>query len=95
MVLAGDVFYEKPLAEQLIPWFSKLSQRGAASSWVIRARNLSAKALQQLAVYTVPVTRALEDAEVKRTTVWALVKAKRFAPATQTTTTAAVATIPC
>ena len=26
--------------------------------------------LTQLAVYQVPVTRALEDAEVKRTTVW-------------------------
>ena len=26
--------------------------------------------LTELAVYTVPVTRALEDSEVKRTTVW-------------------------
>ena len=26
--------------------------------------------LEPLAVYQVPVTRALEDAEVKRTTVW-------------------------
>jgi len=29
--------------------------------------------LEELAVYQVPVTRALEDSEVKRTTVWRLV----------------------
>ncbi|TIS30672.1 MAG: methyltransferase, partial [Mesorhizobium sp.] len=31
--------------------------------------------LQSLAVYQVPVTRVLEDAEVKRTTVWRWVSA--------------------
>lgn len=71
VVLAGDVFYEKPLAERLIPWFSKLSQRGAHIIVGDPGRAyLPKEKLQQLAVYTVPVTRALEDAEVKRTTVW-------------------------
>ena len=72
VVLAGDVFYEKPLADRLIQWIANLAARGASiivgdpgSSYLPKDR------LEQLAVYTVPVTRALEDAEVKRTTVWA------------------------
>lgn len=71
VVLAGDVFYEKPLADRLIPWFSKLSARGARIIVGDPGRAYLPKdRLEQLAVYTVPVTRALEDAEVKRTTVW-------------------------
>lgn len=71
VVLAGDVFYEKPFADRLVPWFEKLRARGAdvlvgdpGRSYLPRER------LEKLATYEVPVTRALEDAEVKRTTVW-------------------------
>lgn len=72
VVLAGDVFYEKPLAERLIPWFTQLAERGAHVVVGDPGRAYLPKdRLQQLAVYTVPVTRALEDAEVKRTIVWA------------------------
>ena len=72
VVLAGDVFYEKPLADRLIPWFAKLAARGARIIVGDPGRSYLPKdRLEQLAVYTVPVTRALEDAEVKRTTVWA------------------------
>lgn len=74
VVLAGDVFYEKPLADRLIPWFAKLSTRGARIIVGDPGRfYLPKERLEQLAVYTVPVTRALEDAEVKRTTVWGFV----------------------
>src|SRR5690606_18977467 len=66
VVLAGDVFYEKPLAERLIPWFSKLAKRGARIIVGDPGRAYLPKGrLEQLALYTVPVTRALEDAEVK------------------------------
>jgi predicted nicotinamide N-methyase len=72
VVLAGDVFYEKPLADRLIPWFANLAARGASIIVGDPGRSYLPKdRLEQLAVYTVPVTRALEDAEVKRTTVWA------------------------
>lgn len=74
VVLAGDVFYEKPLAEQLIPWFLSLATRGAHIIIGDPGRAyLPKERLEQLAVYTVPVTRALEDAEVKRTTIWAFI----------------------
>lgn len=73
VVLAGDVFYEKPLAERVLPWFSDLRRRGALVLLGDPGRAyLPKERLERLAVYEVPVTRALEDAEVKRTTVWRL-----------------------
>lgn len=71
VVLAGDVFYDRAFAELLIPWFSALAARGATvlvgdpgRAYCPRER------MQALETYTVPVTRALEDSEVKKTTVW-------------------------
>ncbi len=71
VILAGDVFYEKPFAERLVPWFGALRTRGADILVGDPGRSYLPKSgLERLAVYEVPVTRALEDAEVKRTTVW-------------------------
>ena len=71
VVLAGDVFYDRVFADVLIPWFSALAGRGAlvlvgdpGRAYCPRER------MEALATYTVPVTRALEDSEVKKTTVW-------------------------
>jgi predicted nicotinamide N-methyase len=73
VVLAGDVFYEKPFAERLMPWLGALRARGARVLVGDPGRAYLPKAgLAALARYEVPVTRALEDAEVKRTTVWEL-----------------------
>jgi predicted nicotinamide N-methyase len=71
IVLAGDVFYQKDFAERLVSWFTGLRQRGADIVVGDPGRSyLPKERLSSLAVYEVPVTRALEDAEVKRTTVW-------------------------
>ncbi|WP_421578002.1 class I SAM-dependent methyltransferase [Shinella sp. M31] len=71
LLLAGDVFYDRGFADVLIPWFSGLAARGATvlvgdpgRAYCPRER------MEVLATYTVPVTRALEDSEVKKTTVW-------------------------
>ena len=73
VVLAGDVFYDKPFADRLMPWFAALKARGAEILIGDPGRSYLPKAgLEPLGVYEVPVTRALEDAEVKRTTVWRL-----------------------
>ena len=73
VVLAGDVFYDKAFAERLLPWFSALKAQGADVLVGDPGRAYLPKAgLERLATYEVPVTRALEDAEVKRTTVWRL-----------------------
>ncbi len=71
VVLAGDVFYDRAFADILIPWFTGLAERGAAVLVGDPGRAYLPKArLMQLAEYRVPVTRALEDADVKRTRVW-------------------------
>ncbi|MEO3389407.1 methyltransferase [Mesorhizobium sp. CAU 1741] len=71
VVLAGDVFYDKAFAERLMPWFTSLA-RGATTVLVGDPGRsyLPKTAMTALATYQVPVTRALEDAEVKKTTVW-------------------------
>lgn len=71
ILLAGDVFYDKPLADRLISWFDLLSAKGTMIIIGDPGRSYLPKHyLKELAVYSVPVSRALEDADVKRTTVW-------------------------
>jgi len=73
VVLAGDVFYDKTFADRLLPWLAALRMRGAEIFVGDPGRAYLPKTgLHPLAVYQVPVTRVLEDAEVKRTTVWRL-----------------------
>lgn len=76
VLLAGDVFYEQPLAAAVTPWFAQCAARGMAVFAGDPGRHYLPKDnLQHVARYEVPVTRVLEDAEVKRTSVW------RFEPA--------------
>lgn len=71
VLLAGDVFYDSPFASRLVPWFSAISESGTTVLVGDPGRSyLPREQLTKLAEYQVPVTRALEDAEVKRTTVW-------------------------
>jgi len=71
VVLAGDVFYDRAFAERLIPWLSALAARGATVLVGDPGRSyLPKERMAQLAEYQVPVTRALEDSDVKRTRVW-------------------------
>ncbi|EUB97466.1 ribosomal L11 methyltransferase [Rhizobium sp. CF080] len=75
VILAGDVFYDWEFAAALIPWLTRLAGEGKLVLVGDPGRSYFPKdRLEQLAVYQVPVTRALEDSEVKKTTVW------RFAP---------------
>ncbi len=74
VILAGDVFYDRDFADLLIPWFSRLAGEGKLVLVGDPGRSYCPKdRLEKLAVYEVPVTRALEDSEVKRTTVWRFV----------------------
>lgn len=73
VVLAGDVFYSKPMAEAFFGWFEMLAARGADVIVGDPGRAYLPKTrLDPLATYQVPVTRDLEDAEVKKTIVWRL-----------------------
>ncbi len=73
IVLVGDAFYEKPLAERLLPWLTILAGRGAVVLIGDPGRSYFPKeGLAWLATYQVRVTRDLEDAEIKETGVWGL-----------------------
>ncbi len=73
VVVAGDIFYEKPLADRLLAWFQALAARGAIVLIGDPGRTyLPKQALSERAVYHVPVTRALEDQDIKTTRVWQL-----------------------
>ena len=74
VVLAGDVFYERPMAEQVLPWLRSLHARGALILIGDPGRAYLPKdSLRRLAEYEVPMTGALEDSEIRRTAVYELV----------------------
>ncbi|MFT4182046.1 MAG: methyltransferase [Rhizobium sp.] len=71
VILAGDVFYDRDFAGRLVPWFRRLAAEGRLVLVGDPGRAYLPKdRLQAEATYQVPVTRALEDSEVKKTTVW-------------------------
>lgn len=71
IVLAGDVFYDRDFASALTEWFGRLAAGGTRVLVGDPGRSYRpTERLEPLATYEVPVTRVLEDSEVKRTTVW-------------------------
>jgi len=73
ILLVGDAFYEKPLADRLLPWIDALASRGALVLLGDPGRSYFPKdRFEHVATYEVPVTRALEDSEIKKTSVWRL-----------------------
>jgi predicted nicotinamide N-methyase len=72
-VLVGDVFYEKPLAEQVTTFVKQAAALGALILIGDPSRTYFPRdAFIKVAEYLVPVTRELEDAEIKTTSVWRL-----------------------
>ena len=71
VVFAGDVSYERDMAEAVTSWLESLSVRGA-EVWIGDPGRayLAKDRLERVAEYSVPVTRALEDAEIKRSGVY-------------------------
>ena len=71
VICAGDVCYERDMAERVTDWLKACAARGAivligdpGRSYLPRAQ------LRALADYQVPVTRTLDDSDVKHTRVW-------------------------
>jgi predicted nicotinamide N-methyase len=72
-VLAGDICYERNLAERVMTWLAGLAARGAIVLIGDPGRSyLPTQRLTHLATYQVPVTRELEDRDIKATGVWRL-----------------------
>jgi predicted nicotinamide N-methyase len=73
IVLVGDLFYERTLAERVLAFIEAASANG--SEILVgdpRRSYLPKDRFRAVAEYAVPVTRELEDAEIKRTAVWQL-----------------------
>ncbi len=72
VILAGDICYEKPLAERVLAWLTAARDSGKVVLIGDPGRTYFPKdGLVKLAEYQVPTTRELEDMEVKKTSVWA------------------------
>ena len=75
VILVGDLFYERSLAERVFAWLVQAEAQGTAALIGDPGRSyLPRDKLEKLAEYMVPVTRDLEDAEIKRTAVWRLAR---------------------
>lgn len=73
VVLAGDVCYERPMAERVIAWFRVLAGRGVAILMGDPGRAyLPQSGLVELARYQVPTSLELEDRAMRETIVWRL-----------------------
>ncbi len=73
VVLAGDIFYERDTAARAFAFLERMARQGAAILIGDPGRTYLPKdRLEVRAEYEVPVTRDLEDAEIKRSNVWAL-----------------------
>jgi len=73
IILVGDLFYEKPLAEKVLAWLTTCQKAGAVILTGDPQRTYFPKdRFSRIAEYRVPVSRELEDVEIKPTSVWIL-----------------------
>lgn len=73
VILVGDLFYEQSLAATCFAWLTAAREEGATVFVGDPGRSYLPKdKLVSIATYAVPVTRDLEDAEIKKTSVWRL-----------------------
>lgn len=71
LVMAGDIFYERPLAARVLPWLRLLAKAGKRVLVGDPGRAyLPTSGVEPIATYTVATSVELEDQESKQTTVW-------------------------
>ena len=72
VILVGDLFYERPLAERLLAWLAPLDILALLGD---PGRNYFPKTeVEKLGSYSVQTTRDLEDREIRETGVYRLVR---------------------
>jgi len=76
VVTAGDVCYERPMADRVTGWLRMLTARGTLVLLGDPGRAyLPAEGLIERARYLVPTSRELEDRETRETVVWEVLPA--------------------
>lgn len=72
-ICAGDLCYERPLAERLIDWLRQLAAEGAEVLIGDPGRSyLPDSGMTRLATYEVPTSREIEDRDIRETSVYHL-----------------------
>lgn len=72
IILVGDLFYERPLAERLLAWLEPMAVPALLGD---PGRNYFPKdKVEKLASYEVQTTRDLEDREIRQTGVYRLMR---------------------
>ena len=72
MILCGDVCYEAPMTDHIMPWLRRMAAK--AEVWIADpGRAYLPPGLRPFAQYDVPTTRELEDRDMRRTTLHRLV----------------------
>lgn len=73
LVLCGDVCYERPMTDHILPWLRDLARRGV-EVWLGDPGRayLPKDRLERLAEYAVPTPLDLEDRVVRETRIWRL-----------------------
>ena len=70
IILVGDLFYERPLAERLLAWLRRLQRPALLGD---PGRSYFPKdQVERLALYSVQTSRDLEDREIRETGVYRL-----------------------
>ncbi|MGB7285505.1 MAG: methyltransferase [Salaquimonas sp.] len=71
VILAGDVFYDQEMTGRIWPFLQKVANSGKLVLVGDPGRSYLPKTgLEKIISYDVPVTRILEDSEIKHTSVW-------------------------
>ncbi|MBF0269305.1 MAG: methyltransferase [Alphaproteobacteria bacterium] len=71
VVLAGDVCYERPMAERVFAWLLNLSKQGVRVILGDPGRNYLPKSgLREVARYDVPTTKDIEDKDMRTAVVY-------------------------
>ena len=74
-VLAGDMCYERPVAERLVPWLRLLVKSGVRVLLGDPGRNYFPEGgVRELASFAVPTSLDLEDREIRETSVYELME---------------------
>lgn len=81
VVTAGDVCYEEPMASRVLAMLRRIAARGRTALLGDPGRAyLPREGLAELARYTVPVSRELEDREAREGMVYEVLAGSSFSP---------------
>ncbi|MBB3263525.1 putative nicotinamide N-methyase [Azospirillum sp. OGB3] len=73
VVLAGDVCYEKPMADRVTAWLRAIAATGTLVLLGDPGRAyVPLSGIERVAQYSVPTSLELEDREMRETTIWRL-----------------------